>query len=580
MNSPVSATATERSVAVTDRFVSYFPPATPTTQAGLDAALRVLSAQRQQWVSVDIPERIALLDAVRRDLLSVAERWANVCAAAKGLQPSSAAAAEEWQFVALLFHHLRVLRRSLHDIARYGRPRLPQAINVRPDGQVVAPVFPQTRLDKLVFPQVSAEVWLPPDGAAAWQQAQAYRERREGRVALVLGAGNISALAPADLLYKLFVENQVVLLKPNPINDYLGPLFTIALRSLIARGFVQIVYGGAAEGDYLAQHPLVDTVHMTGSDRTYMALVYGTGAEGARRKARGERRLHKPVTAELGGVSPMIIVPGPWSDADIKARAADIATTITNNAGFNCLTPRVLIQHREWAQRMPLLEAIGDALAAVPTRPAYYPGAAERHAAFVAAHPAAWQAGTPQPGHLPWTFVPDVNPQHRDDICFTTEAFCGLCAETALSAPDLASFLEQATAFANTTLHGSLCATLLVHPETLRDPAAAAAIEHAIGGLRYGTVTTNLWSSISYLSGVTSWGEFDDAADPAQSLGSVNNYLMLHRPQKSVARAPFNMLAGAALGRPRRPWAAGRQLAAFEANPSPWRMAALVLASL
>lgn len=83
-----------------------------------------------------------------------------------------------------------------------------------------------------------------------------------GKIALVLGAGNVSALVPADFLHKLFVEGSVVLLKPNPVNAYLVPLIEQAFGALIRRGYLRIVQGGAAEGAYLCQHEL----HMTGSD--------------------------------------------------------------------------------------------------------------------------------------------------------------------------------------------------------------------------------------------------------------------------------------------------------------------------
>lgn len=47
---------------------------------------------------------------------------------------------------------------------------------------------------------------------------------RQGKLALVLGAGNVASIAPLDVLHKLFIENQVCLLKLNPVNDYLHDL--------------------------------------------------------------------------------------------------------------------------------------------------------------------------------------------------------------------------------------------------------------------------------------------------------------------------------------------------------------------
>ena len=42
---------------------------------------------------------------------------------------------------------------------------------------------------------------------------------------LVLGAGNVSSIPATDTISKVFQEGQVVLLKMNPVNEYLGPIF-------------------------------------------------------------------------------------------------------------------------------------------------------------------------------------------------------------------------------------------------------------------------------------------------------------------------------------------------------------------
>ena len=116
-------------------------------------------------------------------------------------------------------------------------------------------------------------------------QAPDYRNRDEvGKVALVLGAGNASMLVPSDFLYKLFVEKQVVILKLNPVNAYLGQVLQSGFRALIEHGFLRIAYGGSHEGSYLWHHPAVDEIHTTGSDKTYEDVVFGPGPDGARRK--------------------------------------------------------------------------------------------------------------------------------------------------------------------------------------------------------------------------------------------------------------------------------------------------------
>nr|WP_272211118.1 hypothetical protein [Marinicella sp. W31]MDC2877001.1 hypothetical protein [Marinicella sp. W31] len=145
-------------------------------------------------------------------------------------------------------------------------------------------------------------------------------------MALVLGAGNIASIAPLDCFQKLFLENQVVLLKLNPVNDYLITVLRTALKTLIDRNALRIVKGGGAEGAYLTGHSLVSELHITGSGSTHDAIVWGTGEEGTANKKAGTPKNTRRFTSELGAVCPTIIVPGPWSPADIAFQAEHIAT--------------------------------------------------------------------------------------------------------------------------------------------------------------------------------------------------------------------------------------------------------------
>ena len=51
----------------------------------------------------------------------------------------------------------------------------------------------------------------------------------------------------------------------------------------------------------------------------------------------------KRITAELGNISPVIIVPGAWTEKELNFQAANIAGMIDHNASFNCTTPRLLV---------------------------------------------------------------------------------------------------------------------------------------------------------------------------------------------------------------------------------------------
>jgi hypothetical protein len=546
-------------------------PATP--RDALDAAVRDLETGRRAWSRVAPAQRAALLDGLLRDFAAISHEWVDASLLHKGIEPGSPPAVDEWiagPFCVL--RNLRLLRDALRDLASGGAPRFP-GVRALPDGRIAARVFPAGVWDRLFYAGVSAEVWMEPgvgERDLPATQAVAYRDGAgPGAVVLVLGAGNVSSIGPMDLLYKLFVENHVVLYKAHPVNDYLGPLLERGFRRLVDLGALRIVYGGAPEGAYLCRHPGVGEIHITGSDKTYEAIVRGDGAGGGPAGAPPAPR--KRVTAELGNVSPVIVVPGPWSRGDLAYQAANIASSLANNAGFNCGATRVIVQHAAWPQRGELLDAVRGVLARLPVRRAFYPGSAARDAVFRAAHPEAESFGAGGDGALPWTLIPGLDPASADDVCFHTEAFCSLFAETALEAGSVPEYLERAVRFCNETLWGTLAATILVHPHSMADPEVREAVARAIAQLRYGTVSVNHWATISFALGVTTWGAYPGhTPDNIQSgTGVVHNTFMFSRPQKAVVRAPFRV-------RPKPPWFVtnrvgarlGPKLARFEARPS------------
>ncbi len=558
-----------------------------STQEAMDAAIETLQSHKDAWVMLTIDDRVAILDDLIKDFAAIAPRWVAVSLQAKGIREGVPAAAEEWALGPWpILKNLSQLRQSLIDIKNIGHPKIPGPVIARPDGQVVAQVYPQTVYDRLFSNGATAEIWMEP-GVTVEElpktQAFVYQEQKhQGKVALVLGAGNVSSIGPMDILYKLFVEDQVVILKANPVNAYLAPLMEESFRVLIEPGFLRIVNGGAAEGAYLCNHPCVDEIHITGSDKTFDAIVFGNGAEGAARKAEGKPVLTKRVTGELGNVSPVIVVPGPWGANDLTYQAEHIVSMLTNNAGFNCNATRVIIQQAGWEQRERLLQEIRAMLQRVAPRNAYYPGAKDRQQAFVAAHPEAERIGTATGEQLPWTLIANVNPERVDDICFTTEAFCGLFAETALDTSGVIEYIDRAVTFANEHVWGTLSVTIIVHPQSLKDPQVAAAVERAVANLRYGTVGVNYWAGAGFALTVPTWGAFPGhTLENIQSgTGVVHDTLMFSRPQKSVVRGPFRSLLTP-------PWFVTQgkvarnvfpKLVDFEAEPSVWKVPGIIWA--
>jgi hypothetical protein len=553
-----------------------------TRQSHIDEALTALHTQKGIWVTFAVSERVHILDEVRADMLLVADRWIAASLTAKGLATHTVGEAEEWLFLAAILRALRMVRQTLTEIQRDGRPRLPGPFTNLGTDQFAVRVFPRDPWDRLLFGGVTGHVWMQPNVTVEvmlYTQARVYRDTHEEQsIALVLGAGNASMLPVIDVLHKLLVEKQVVVLKPSPVNAYLGSLMEAGLRAFIRRGFLRIVYGGVEEAQYLCNHPLVDELHLTGSQPTFEAITFGSDSAAAQRKRDRTPLISKRFTCELGNVSPVIIIPGRWTEADIQEQAEQIVTWFVANAGFGCLTPRMIIQQRGWHGRERLVEMIGQILQRVELRNAYYPGASTRHAAFVTAHPHTRQIGQASGEQLPWTLIPDVDPMHTDDVVFTREAFCSIIAETALDSAGIVDFIEQAVTFANTTLWGTLNATLLVHPTSLLDPQVAAAVERAIAQLRYGVVTVNMAAYAAYYFQVMPWGGFPGhTSDDIQSgIGKVANFLMFERPQKSVVRGPFRKHLDPLRITSRRAHEFARRLAYFEASPSLWKLAGLI----
>lgn len=543
-------------------------PATPLPEA--DAAVERVCAAKRRWLQTGLAERIALLRECLSGVEEVAPAWVRAMCAVKGLSPEENLAGEEWLVgPATTARNLRLLIQALQS---EGRPE-PASVTQRAGGQFVARVLPTDTTEKLLFSGFTADVWITPGKPPS--QGRVYREPPEGpgTVCLVLGAGNVSSIPPMDVLYKLFVENQVVVLKMNPVNAVVGPYLERAFNALLERGFLVILYGGAEVGGHLANHPQVDTLHVTGSDRTYDAIVWGADEhEQKRRKAQGQPVNARPFTAELGCVSPVLVVPGDWDEASLDFQARQVASMVTQNASFNCNAAKVLVTARGWSLRERFVDRVRQALAAAPPRKAYYPGAIDRYRGFLARYPNATPLGQalgaqPEPEVVPWTVIPDVAPL-PGEYALTREAFCGVLAEVSLDATTAEGFLETAVPFANNCCWGTLSCSILIDEAAQR--AHARSLARAVQELRYGGIAINAFAGVLYATVAPSWGAFPGhpPAEIQSGSGVVHNTLLFDYPEKSVLRAPFRI-------RPTPPWfhdhknllGVGKALLRAEASP-------------
>ncbi|MFE9785169.1 aldehyde dehydrogenase family protein [Nocardia salmonicida] len=562
-----------------------------SARAAVDVALSELVDGEKKWAATSLPGRRALLDRVRELTGRHAQEWVDAAVGIKGLDASSPLVGEEWiSGPYVMAAALGALSKTLDVLAR-GESPLRNASFGSAGDRITVDVLPASPFDALLLNGFSAEVWLQRGVSSAAAKANAGLAQldpsRTQGIGAVLGAGNITSIAPLDVLYELIAHNRVVALKLNPITDPMLPVFAKILAPLIELGAVRLLTGGAEVGGYLVDNDLVDHVHMTGSARTHDAIVWGADAEAAERKLAGTPKLTKPVTSELGGVSPTIVLPGDWSAADIGYQAEHVATQRLHNGGYNCVAAQALIISADWAQKDQFLAALRDALAKAPARRAYYPGSDDRVARAFESYPGAQRLG-PSGERL---LVTGVAPSPVEPL-LAEEYFAPVLGVVELPGTG-AKFAMSAARAANEAFVGTLGVNVIAAPATISE--LGTAFDEMIEDLRYGTVAINAWTGVGYLTPTASWGAFPGhTVDDVQSgIGVVHNAWLIDRVERTVVRGPFrpaprSLLRGELAISPKPPWfvgnrtaaSTGRLLAGFGADPGWLRLPQIFASAL
>jgi acyl-CoA reductase-like NAD-dependent aldehyde dehydrogenase len=532
------------------------PAVADAVREKLDADIEALRTGTRGWKHLTLEQRARLLDGVRAAVGLLAGEWADAASASKGIEPDHPLRGEEWlsgPYAVLVA--LDAYATTLRSLAKGRSPMAGLTTSAAPGDRVAVHTFPTSPADALLLSGFTGEVWLRPGVTRADAEAAAGLAQRtptvSGGVGLVLGAGNVTSIPVLDVLYELLAHNRVVLLKLNPTMDSLLPVFERALAPLIEPGFLRIATGGGDVGAYLTDHKGIDHVHITGAEATFDAIVWGTGATAARRWREHRPRLRTPITAELGGVSPIIVVPGRWTEADLRFQAEHVATMRLQNSGHNCIAGQVVILSADWPQREQFLAALHDAYGRAPERPVWYPRADEKLAAAASDYPdAEWLAGRTRA-------LVTVGPDDATAL-ERTEYFAPVLGIVELPGEGQA-FLDAAIAHANEKLAGTLGANVLIAPETLRD--LGDGFERSIADLRYGAIAINAWTAFTFLTPTVSWGAFP--GNPVEAIGSgtgvVHNAYLLADVERSITRGPFrpfprSLRGGERTVLPKPPW--------------------------
>ena len=508
----------------------------------LAKSLETLAAGAARHATADPAVRTQLALATARTVAAAVPAWVEAAIQikrAQGAVHEAAARAEELATGPLVTLRLLLLTaRALTDIAATGRPRLarPPRIAHRASGSdltsvVEVDVLPARGLfDAAIFPGYKATVRCANPGSLdtfleTWQEECATRPRGGG-VALVLGAGNVTGLSVADAISQIFEHGRAALVKLHPVHEPLTAVLQKAVAPLVDAGLVAFVAGDAAVASAGIAADTVNHVHLTGGAAAFAAVAASTT---------------KPITCELGNVTPWFVVPGRYTPAQLRCQADTIAASIANNTSFNCIATKLIVTCRRWDQRGELIGLIRERLASLPPRPAWYPGAV-----------ALWEeiSGRVAPGDgtLPWVFRDGLRAD-ADAAWITREWFGPVAGELSLEAADVEDYCSRATALAR-SLPGSLAASVTV-PEYLSTRAAARA-ELLLEHLPFGIVARNCWSALAYSMAGVQWGGYPGGtrADPKSGIGFVHDPLLLPLVHNSIIRGPL----AARLTPPWFPW--------------------------
>ncbi|MFT4125374.1 MAG: aldehyde dehydrogenase family protein [Gordonia sp. (in: high G+C Gram-positive bacteria)] len=545
----------------------------------LDAAVDRLSTGVEGWAARSLADRAELITRTHASVAHVARRWTRTAADIKGLDPYSPLVGEEWlsgPYATLA--GFATVAESLTALAQGCSPLDPITPQPAPGDRLAWPVLPLSTRESLLFHGFSAQVWtrpgVPEKAVRAGVGGGAEQTGVAGGVSLVLGAGNISSIGPLDVLTELVVHHRAAILKINPTFANLLSVYRVALAPLIEADLVRVVQGGAAEGEYLCRHAGIAHVHITGSVATHDAIVWGRGPEADERRRENRPLLDKPITSELGGVSPIIVVPGKWNDADLRFQAENIVTMRLHNAGHNCIAGQLVVIDSRWEQRAQFERELRAALARVPARTPWYPGSAGRLADAASAHDGVETFGAGQ------RLLVRARPGGHCPI-EQTEYFAPVLGLVELDGGDAGTFLDRAVDYANDELAGTLGANILIAPDERRH--LGAAFDDAVARLRYGAIAINAWTGLAFLTPTATWGAFPGhTLDDAQSgIGTVHNGLLIPETERTVVTGPFRPFPRSVLGGeltlfPKPPWfvtarsaaQTGRKLAGYAAAPS------------
>ncbi len=502
------------------------------TKLDIDRFITTLRTKSKEFNSISNVQLASMLQETISNIKEVSFFWATICSDNKGTTKTPAEG-EEWlggPFASVLAtqYYIKTLTNE-DDLAE-------KKYNEEENSYKV---FPNNFTERITFPFIDAKVIF--NKSMSFDDINKYRgfSKRydiDPSITLVLGAGNFSSIPYLDVLYHLITRKSVILLKLNPVNEYLKPVFEKVFQNFIERGYIIVTTGNIDESKYMATHPGINHIHLTGSDKTFEDIVYGRELTEKERRSKSLSKVNnKPITSELGNVTPIIIHPGKWSTSDIKYQARKIVTAKLNNNGFNCIAAQVVVLPDGWGQTDTLIKFVKHYMSKAKERKAYYPESIER-----------LERLEKDKGYERVNALSCVTPHLTREIKAYSkfeidEVWSSTIYFKKIDYTSIEDFANKAIDYCNEELWGNLGVSVIIkdHDRKFNKHITNLYIDK----LNYGTVAINEWAAIGYIIPQLPWGGFpgnrDNDIQSGQSV--VHNSMLFESPLKGVVNTKFRI---------------------------------------
>ncbi len=502
------------------------------TKLDIDRYITTLRTNSREFNNISDLQLSSMLEEVISNIKEVAYFWSTVCSDNKGTSKTPAEG-EEWlggPFAAVLAtqYYIDTLQ-SNEDLSLKSYNKEENSYKV----------FPNKFIEKLTFPFIDAKVYF--NRSMSFDDINKFRgfSKRydiDPSITLVLGAGNFSSIPYLDVLYHLITRRSVILLKLNPVNEYLKPVFEKVFQNFIERGYVIVSTGNINESKYMANHPGVNHIHLTGSDKTFEDIVYGRQLNDKEKKLKSLPKSNtKNITSELGNVTPFIVHPGNWTTSDIKYQARKIVTGKLNNNGFNCIAAQVVVLPDGWGQTDTLIKYIKFYMNKARDRKAYYPESIERLNKLEKdkSYERVNNLSCVTP-HLTRE-IKAYNKYELDEVWSSALYFKRIDYSSG------EDYSNKAIDYCNKELWGNLGVSVIMKDHNRK--LNSHILKNYIEKLEYGTVAINEWAAIGYIIPQLPWGGYpgnkDNDIQSGQSI--VHNALLFESPLKGVVETKFRI---------------------------------------